>query len=180
MPIITDQIHESVKYVRAEEIMTNKVESLTLVDSISNIQKALKTSHHGFPVLNMSGRVVGLISRNFLIIILQKKAFYGSKTKSSYIDPSGNGYLTKNNSIKPLLSPADEDNARSSDKNNELDKTHTDDDHAKPFILESVLDHEIFPINNESSGLHWTDFTVQYLSLDRKLDDYISQICDEN
>ena len=85
MPIITDQIHESVKYVRAEEIMSTKVESLTLVDSVENIHKALLTSHHGFPITNNSGRVVGLMPKNFLIILLQKKAFYGNKSKSNYI-----------------------------------------------------------------------------------------------
>lgn len=52
MPIITDQIHESTKYVRAEEIMSTKIESLTLVDSVENVHKALLTSHHGFPIVN--------------------------------------------------------------------------------------------------------------------------------
>ena len=99
MPMITDQIHDSVKYVRAEEIMSTNVVSLTLVDSVSNIQKALETSHHGFPVLNMSGRVVGLIPKNFLVILLEKKAFYGSKTMNNFIDSSHGGPFNKKNSI---------------------------------------------------------------------------------
>lgn len=79
MPILTDQMHESNTYIRAEEIMSSDTRSVNIVESVKNIYDILKTSHHGFPVVNSTGRVVGLIPKNFLVILIQNKNFYGGK-----------------------------------------------------------------------------------------------------
>jgi len=50
--------------------MSTDITSVKMVETVANIHEVLKTSHHGFPVLNSSGRVVGLISKNFLIILI--------------------------------------------------------------------------------------------------------------
>lgn len=46
------------------------------VDTVNNVMKALRTSHHGFPVVNQLGNIVGLIPRNFILTILENRAFY--------------------------------------------------------------------------------------------------------
>ena len=79
MPILTDQVSSSCRYVRAEQLMSNRTETLHLVDTVKNIYRVLRTSHNGFPVLNSNERVVGLIPRNHLLILISKKAFYNHR-----------------------------------------------------------------------------------------------------
>jgi len=50
-----------------------------MVDTLGNIFKACQCEHSAFPVTNRSGRVVGLISKNYLIILISQKAFYHNK-----------------------------------------------------------------------------------------------------
>ena len=79
MPILTDQVTLSCRYVRAEQMMSTNVLTLNVVDSVENIYTVLKSSHHGFPVLNSKQRVVGLIPKNYLWILISNKAFYDKK-----------------------------------------------------------------------------------------------------
>lgn len=59
--------------------MESDVTSLSCVSKVSDILIAIKTSHHGFPVLNLVGNATGLIPRNFLIILLRERAWYSEK-----------------------------------------------------------------------------------------------------
>ena len=43
------------------------------------VKKALQSHHHGFPVINTAGRLVGLIGKNMLCTIIEKKAFYNKE-----------------------------------------------------------------------------------------------------
>ena len=53
-----------------EQIMAKKVISIKSVDTVKKIFEAIKSPHHGFPVLNMNGQVIGLIPKNFLIVLI--------------------------------------------------------------------------------------------------------------
>ena len=55
---------------------------LSNVSKLSEILTAISTKHHAFPVLNSKGNFVGLIPRNFLLILLQERHFYGSNIDS--------------------------------------------------------------------------------------------------
>lgn len=55
MPILKNKVPPPNRKIRAEEIMAKKVISLRGVESVSKIYEALKTPHHGFPVMNLSG-----------------------------------------------------------------------------------------------------------------------------
>jgi CBS domain-containing protein len=46
------------------------------ISTIAEIKVALKTSHHSFPVLNKSGKFVGMMPRNFMIVLAKNLAFY--------------------------------------------------------------------------------------------------------
>lgn len=50
--------------------MSSKVITLRTVDSVKRIHEALKSPHNGFPVLNMSGQVIGIISKSYLIVLI--------------------------------------------------------------------------------------------------------------
>jgi hypothetical protein len=76
MPILTRKVPQSNRLIRAENIMAEKVITLRSVDTVKRIYEALKSPHHGFPVVNYSGQVIGLISKNFLIVLMRRKNFY--------------------------------------------------------------------------------------------------------
>jgi len=46
------------------------------VDTLKNIGEALKTGHHSFPVLNAAGNLIGMIPRNFIIVLIKNRGFY--------------------------------------------------------------------------------------------------------
>ena len=50
--------------------------SLPTISDVESVRKALITTHHGFPVVNTAGKVVGLIPQSMLVKLLKKKAFY--------------------------------------------------------------------------------------------------------
>jgi CBS-domain-containing membrane protein len=70
--------------------MNHKVVSLRSVDTVKNIHLALKSPHHGFPVLNLNGQVIGLISKNFLFVLISKRAYYAHQSQKHFVI---NGHL---------------------------------------------------------------------------------------
>jgi len=79
MPILISFVPLCNRLVRAEQFMSKEVVSLNAVDTVENIHKACQTEHSAFPIKNRTGRVVGLISKNYLITLLTHKAFYHNK-----------------------------------------------------------------------------------------------------
>jgi CBS domain-containing protein len=87
MPILKDVVPQVNRLFRAENIMSKKVVKLRSVETVSEIYRALKTSHHGFPVTNIQGQVIGLIPKNFLITIVFGRRYYTDpKMKYAVID----------------------------------------------------------------------------------------------
>ena len=70
MPILKDVVPECNRLFRAENIMAKKVIKLRSVETVSEIYKALQSPHHGFPITNIHGQIIGLIPKNFLITIV--------------------------------------------------------------------------------------------------------------
>jgi len=52
MPILIDEVPLSEKFIIADQLMNKDVVSLKNVDTVDNIKSALKSGHHGFPVMN--------------------------------------------------------------------------------------------------------------------------------
>ena len=76
MPIIMDTVPDQNKKMIAGQIMAHKVVTVKNVETVANLMKVLKTSHHAFPVINHLGNLVGLIPRNFVLTILENRGFY--------------------------------------------------------------------------------------------------------
>jgi predicted transcriptional regulator len=76
MPILKKSVPAVNRMIRAENIMSKKVVSLRSVETVKNIYAALKSSHHGFPVTNINGQVIGLISKNFLVVLIANRVYY--------------------------------------------------------------------------------------------------------
>jgi chloride channel 7 len=80
MPILKDRVPKQCEHVTAQQIMSRDLNTLLNVDTVSNVLEAINSGHHGFPVLNHLGNVVGLIPRNFVITLLENRGFYMTLT----------------------------------------------------------------------------------------------------
>ena len=91
MPIINKLPEENEDKI-VQSIMTTKVVTIQNVESIENIVKILTSNnHHAFPVINSHGRVVGLMPRNYLISLVEVKAFYlHGKSHQAHIEEAPN------------------------------------------------------------------------------------------
>jgi len=85
MPILTKEVPEENRLKRAENIMSSEVKYLRSVATLKRVYECLKSSHHGFPVLNTRGQVIGLIPKNFLVILVTKKTFYSEKNQKYFV-----------------------------------------------------------------------------------------------
>ena len=50
--------------------MAKDVITLPSIADMDSIKTALETGHNGFPVINRAGKLVGIMSRNYLIVLL--------------------------------------------------------------------------------------------------------------
>jgi len=64
--------------------MCKDLVTLQNVSSLKDIGAALLTNHHAFPVLNSKGNFVGIIPRNYLLILVQQRHFYGSNVDATF------------------------------------------------------------------------------------------------
>ena len=62
--------------LRAKVIMKENPITLTCVPTVKQISECLKKGFSTFPIVNESGYLVGNISNNFLIVLIEKRAFY--------------------------------------------------------------------------------------------------------
>jgi hypothetical protein len=69
----------STKDTRADKLMSSNILALPTLADMKSIKAALFTSHQGFPVFNTAGNLVGLISKQILVPLVEKKAFYNRK-----------------------------------------------------------------------------------------------------
>ena len=77
MPIITDKIPGPCTNLRAGDIMSSNPIKLKYLSTMEEIRKAIEdNNHHAFPLVNDEDRLVGIIPRNFIIVIIKEKAFY--------------------------------------------------------------------------------------------------------
>ena len=71
MPVLSEMVPPPCQNIICGNIMTKNVVSLYNVDTVENVIRALRTKHHTFPLLNASGNIVGLIPRNFIMVLLK-------------------------------------------------------------------------------------------------------------
>lgn len=83
MPLLRNHVPKVNRKMRSVEIMATKVEFVESVSSVERLAQVLQTTHSAFPVLNMAGNIVGMIPKNFLIILLENHRWYSMDEKRS-------------------------------------------------------------------------------------------------
>ena len=76
MPMLKNTVPKINRNLLAKILMAPDPIALVVVPSVYSIYEALKSGHNSFPIVNRSGQLVGLISSNFLIVLLEKKQWY--------------------------------------------------------------------------------------------------------
>ena len=82
MPILQDFVPKPCEKIIADQIMSKDLIILQRVDSIKNIKAACESGHHGFPVVNKAGNLIGIMPRNIIITILKEEGYYHALDKT--------------------------------------------------------------------------------------------------
>ena len=150
MPILIEKVPNQCKHEIAEAIMGKDPVCVSSVESLKNLQKVLQTSHHAFPVLNKNENVVGLIPRNFIIVLLLKQHFYNRSASVVRDETLDND---KDVSVKIMQEEL-------TSVVNPLQRTSTYVEYSK------FQDASEFPSTPSHLNLSWEHFTRDALSLD--------------
>jgi hypothetical protein len=105
--LLEDVPHEN-KNLKARVIMAENPKTLSVVPTVREILVALQTSHPTFPVLNISKQLIGSVSANFLIILLENEAWYSKSfpENSNQNSPDKGFYgeeISPSNEISPKI-----------------------------------------------------------------------------
>jgi predicted transcriptional regulator len=77
MPIISDKIPSPCAKLVSGDIMQPNPINFLSVESMKNVQRALlNCDHRGFPIVNQENYLIGFIPRNFIIVLIENRAFY--------------------------------------------------------------------------------------------------------
>jgi len=64
----------------AKTIMATELVTLSTISNMEACKKALQSTHNAYPVLNTAGRLVGILPKNILVKLLEKKLFYDKES----------------------------------------------------------------------------------------------------
>ena len=174
MPIILDNIPQPCVDLKAGDLMASPVVTLSVVESMENIQRALTSKHHAFPLVNESNTVLGIIPRNFIIVLIQNKAFYSMRT-GTLAGSIGNqlDLIQKTNKLKKEKLQA---------QNQYTKKAGQQFGAVSSKTMRIMLDEEAekFEQMPEENILPWQYFTTTFLATDKELDLEGKKILEDN
>jgi hypothetical protein len=81
MPILRNHAPKRTKNLKARQFMTPNPLFVEGVSTVKRISEVLQTNMSSFPVLNMAGNIIGLIPKNFLIVLVERHHWYIHKAK---------------------------------------------------------------------------------------------------
>lgn len=156
--------------------MSKHVVSLRNVETVQNITKALRTKHHTFPLLNIHGNIVGLIPRNFIMVILRNESFYtGGAEESPNIvrRDTTNKHANRNRASKQVSINLNYSVSQEV-QNAKYQRTETVAKYTDQYDVDE------FSKTKEEDILHWTEFTRDFESKDIEFDEKYQSICAAN
>mmetsp|Transcript_6445 Transcript_6445/g.10941 ORF Transcript_6445/g.10941 Transcript_6445/m.10941 type:complete len:224 (-) Transcript_6445:51-722(-) len=183
MPILLNSPPIATKNVVAEQIMSQDLVTLQIVESVEVIyEKLSKCEHHTIPLLNSHGLFVGLIPRNFLITLILKLGFYqGADTQPADFDASESFKERKYEEMQQKNLTMKHQLLRDQTKNiSQLKRQKSFSFQKSNYIIVNYadfMDVEKFPETPDSKILPWQLFTRDFWSNDLKMDDKVETIC---
>jgi CBS domain-containing protein len=100
IPIINKEVPKVNRNKKAFEIMTGEPARLQFVTTVEQVWHYLKNSkYNGYPVVNSDGQPIGIIDRDALVTLIEKKGWYrssqGIQIESVEITSGSRGYLSE-------------------------------------------------------------------------------------
>jgi predicted transcriptional regulator len=71
VPLLRNHVPKQNENLRAKIIMKTDPITLTVVPTVKEISEALLCGYKSFPVMNNSNQLIGTISSNFLVILIE-------------------------------------------------------------------------------------------------------------
>lgn len=85
LPVLQHHMPKETGRMRVREIFLDKLnagyelEVLESVSTVQRIQEVILKPFHSFPVVNLAGKVIGLISKNVVIVLIEQHCWYEHK-----------------------------------------------------------------------------------------------------
>lgn len=86
--MIRNNMPKSTKHMYVREVVQSMLQSgydLQVVESVCSVKRlaeVCKLPFNSIPVVNMSGRLIGLIPKNFVIVLIEQHAWYKPNANS--------------------------------------------------------------------------------------------------
>ena len=131
MPFLRERVPIFTKSIEARQFMATNVISLPSVTDMASVKTALQSSHNNFPIINTGGKLVGMISRNTLVVILSHRIFY-DKSNATMVERVNHSDMVDESTSKGSLNREDtrslieEEVKRNSEGEIVSDRKHSD------------------------------------------------------
>lgn len=185
MPILKDRVPKQCEHITAQKIMSKNLNTLLNVDTVQNVLEAINSGHHGFPVLNHLGNVVGLIPRNFIVTLLENRGFYMTRRLKKF-KQEGEGILLdgsteprqKESSQFEMVSPRP--TAEHTPSEGRKQESAIDFDHQGTLSrFSNLVDDDLFPRMPKPLILAWPLFVRDFHSRDKELTQESREVCEQ-
>lgn len=79
MPLLRNHMPEENKNIRVKQLLDRQPQTVEVVESVCQVDRLAEVAACGFssiPVVNMAGRIIGMIPRNFVIVLIENHHWY--------------------------------------------------------------------------------------------------------
>lgn len=85
LPVLRNNMPAKTRLVRVRDIISNRVSDdyeLEVLESVCTVQRLFEVTQkqfNSFPVVNIAGKVIGMIPKNFIIVLIEHHQWYEHK-----------------------------------------------------------------------------------------------------
>lgn len=84
MPLLRNHMPEANRNIRVKDLLDKRPQHIEVVESVCQVDRLAEVCSMGFssiPVVNMAGRIIGIIPRNFVIVLIENHVWYDKDVK---------------------------------------------------------------------------------------------------
>ena len=79
MPLLRNHVPFVNENMRVKELLDKRQQTVEVVESVCQVERladVLDNDFSSIPVVNMAGRIIGMIPKNFVIVLLENHNWY--------------------------------------------------------------------------------------------------------
>jgi len=84
MPLLRNHVPKKNQNVYVKEILETSGQRVEVVESVCTVERLAEVLQYDFssiPVVNMSGKTIGMIPKNFIVVLIENHWWYEDSTK---------------------------------------------------------------------------------------------------